>query len=262
MKAKEIVTMGDALSYTEKDWLKYGDNPNPKTREKMIMLAIEQIIQVGPADFTSTQVCDRLGIKRPMINHYFGSRDQFIAEVNWWAYQEWAKHVDRTFRNAPANPTKRLRAFVLGELEFAKRMGGMNILIHYPLVSSAATKILTEQHQRAMQKIFEYHLALLTVTVKDINTGRVSELSFDAENAPKKSLLLPPKYFLAATQISWATHGLASWNSGKHIATHQIGQTSLSSLTTDFAVGKMVDKIVSMANMSDTMLRDMTEDRS
>jgi AcrR family transcriptional regulator len=246
---KQLVTIGDALSYTESDWLKYGDNPNPNTREKMIMLAIEQIIQVGPADFISTQVCDRLDIKRPMINHYFGSRDRFIAEINWWAYQEWAKHVDRSFRNAPANPTKRLRAFILGEIQFAQRMGGMNILLHYPLASSAATKILSEEHQEDMQKIFEYHLALLTITVKDINTGKVSELNFDAENVPKKSLLLQTKYFLAATQISWATHGLASWSSGKHIATHQIENKALSSLTSDFAVGKMVDKIVSMAKI-------------
>jgi AcrR family transcriptional regulator len=246
---KQLVTIGDALSYTESDWLKYGDNPNPNTRDKMIMLAIEQIIQVGPADFISTQVCDRLDIKRPMINHYFGSRDHFIAEINWWAYQEWAKHVDRTFRDAPANPTKRLRAFILGEIQFAKRMGGMNILLHYPLASSAVTKILSEEHQEDMQKIFEYHLALLTATVKDINTGKVSELNFDAENVPKTSLLLQPKYFLAATQISWATHGLAAWNSGKHIATHQIENKSLSSLTSDFAVGKMVDKIVSMAKI-------------
>ena len=247
MKAKLQVPLGDAKDYTERDWLQYGDIPNPTTREKMIMLAIEQIIRVGPADFTAVQVCDRLGIKHPMINHYFGNRDTFMAEVNWWAYREWVKHVDRTFRAAPRDPRKRLRAFVEGEVEWAKRMGGMHILIHYPMVSQSTMTILSEQHQVEMQKLFEYHLALITVCVRDIHKGTVSDFDFDADSVPKRKLVTPPRYVLAATQISWATHGLASWNSGKHVATQHIEDRSLTSLTTQYAVNQMIKRILSFA---------------
>lgn len=250
MKVKNSVTKGDALSYTSKDWLKYGDIPEPNTRQKMIMLAIEQIIHVGPADFSSTQVCDRLNIKHPMINHYFGNRDQFMAEVNWWAYSEWHKNLDRVFRAAPADPTKRLKAFIEGEIAFAQRMGAMNTLIHYPMVSANTMALLTERHQAEMQKIFEYHLALLTVTVKDINKKTVHDLDFGVDNYPAKSLLATPKYVLAATQISWATHGLSSWSSGRHLASANIEQTAINHLTTDVAVSKMIDKIISMATVS------------
>lgn len=245
---KVRVVTGDALSYTASDWLKYGDISEPTTREKMIMLGIEQIIRVGPADFASTQVCDRLDIKHPMVNHYFGSRAQFLAEVQWWAYREWGKYVDRTFRTAPANPRKRLKAFIEAELEWAKRMGGMNILIQYPMVSAETLELLTEQHNAEMTKMFEYHLALITVCVRDIRKGTLTPLDFDAETIPKDNLLKNASYFLAATQVSWATHGLAMWSSGKHIATQQLDQQkSAKNLSTDIAVKQMIKRIMQIA---------------
>ena len=247
MASKPTVVVGDARAYTADDWLKYGDVPNPSTKEKMIMLAIEQIIRVGPADFSAVHVCDRLDIKHPMINHYFGNRHVFMAEVNWWAFREWSKGVDRIFRTAPKNPKKRLRAFIEGEVEFAKRMGGMHLLINYPMVSATTMQILSDEHQAEMQKLFEYHLALITVCVRDIRKRTVSEFDFDADTIPKVKLLTPPKDFLTATQISWATHGLASWSSGRHVATQGLEDLSLTSLTTDYAVKQMVQTIVEMA---------------
>lgn len=247
MNKSKAVVVGDAREYTEKEWLQYGDIPNPNTRQKMIMLGIEQIVRVGVADFVSTQVCDRLDIKHPMVNHYFGSRAQFMAEVQWWAFQEWVKSVDRSFRSAPANPKKRLRAFVEHEVEYAKRMGGMAILIQYPTVSASTMKLLTEQHQADMQKLFEYHLALITLCVRDIRKKTVSPLDFDADSVPRIQLLKTPSDFLTATQISWATHGLATWSSGKHLATEQLDEGVIANITTALAVRKMVDTIMAMA---------------
>lgn len=245
--ASPPVVLGDALDYTDKQWLQYGDVAEPTTKQKMILLAIEQIIRVGPADFNAAQVCDRLNIKHPMINHYFGNRDSFMAEVTWWAFREWSRHVDRVFRSAPSNPRKRLRAFVEGEVEWAKRMKGMHILTNYPMVSAKTMNILSEEHQSEMQKLFEYHLALVTTTVRDIHKNTISDFDFDANTVPKVQLLKNPRYFLIATQISWATHGLASWNSGKHVATQKMGEATIPQLTSQLAVSKMIDTIVDMA---------------
>lgn len=247
MNESTVVAFGDARGYTPTEWLKYGDIPNPNTRQKMIMLGIEQIIRVGVADFVSTQVCERLGIKHPMVNHYFGSRAQFMAEVQWWAYQHWARNVDGLFRNAPAHPRKRLRAFVEGEVEYAKRLGGMAILIQYPTVSASTLSLLTEQHQAEAQRIFEYHLALITLCVRDIRNKTVSPFDFDVHSVPKSKLLKSPRDFLCATEISWATHGLAMWSSGKHLATEKVDEGAISGLTTQIAVKKMIDTIVSLA---------------
>ena len=242
------VSTKDVSKYTSKDWLRLGDIAEPSTREKMILLAIEQIKQVGPVDFNALEVCERLDIKAPMVNYHFGSRDGFIADATWFAYQLWSVQVDAAIRNAPKDPVKRLRAFVQGEVDWAKRMGGMHILINYPLTSSKSQSLLVEKYASQMQKIFDYHLALLRVIIRDIDKGTVNDLAFDADSLPRKEFLLTPGYLLKATQISWATHGLASWSSGKHVPTLHMEKAAFANLTTEIAIKSMIDSIVDMAS--------------
>lgn len=213
----------------------------------MIFLGIDQISDVGPVDFNASVVCELLGIKRPMLTHYFDTKEKYVAEITWTAYRLWASHVDRTFREAPANARERLRAFVEGEVEWARKMGSIHTLINYPMLSAKSLVVLTEEHQAEMQKIFEYHLALLTLTVRDIRRGKTSALDFDADSVPRLALLANPQNFLVATQISFATHGLASWSSGKHIATVNLENPSISELTGEFAARQMIATIVGMA---------------
>ncbi len=248
MKVNSKVVIGDALSYTAKDWLRFGDVAEPTTRQKMILLAIEQITKVGPADFTAVQVCDRLDIKHPMINYHFGSRDNFMAEVSWWAHTEWYKDTVRRYTSAPADPKKRLRAWIEGELAYSKRMGGMQILIQYPMVSANALRIISDRHTAEMQRQFEHTLALLTTTVRDVQRGTVDPLDWDIDTIPKQHLLKDSKYFLTATKMAWTLHGLAMWSSGKHLSTHNIEDPKMSSLTQKFVVESMVKHIVDMAS--------------
>jgi AcrR family transcriptional regulator len=238
----------DALKYKSADWLRFGHVTDPSTKEKMIILTIEQIVKGGPADFNALEICERLQIKAPMVNYYFGNRDGLVAEATWWAYQQWAASVERAFRDAPADPRKRLRAFVEGEVAWAKRMGGMHVLIHYPVTSSQSQQIVITKFQEPMQKLFEFNLALLTVTIRDIQRGTVHSLDFDADSIPRTEFLLTPQYLLKATQISWATHGLASWSCGKHVPTLTLESNPLNNLTAEFAVRQMIGTIVQMAD--------------
>ncbi len=241
------VAKKDVSKYTSKDWLRLGDIAEPSTREKMILLAIEQIKQVGPVDFNALEVCERLDIKAPMVNYHFGNRDGFISEATWFAYELWSKVVDNTVRSAPRDATKRLRAFIVGEIEWAKRMGGMQILVNYPITSSKAQEILIENHAGQMQDIFDYHLALLCVILRDIDRGTVSDFDFDKDSLPRAEFLLHPNYLLTATHIAWATHGLASWSSGEHVPTMHMDKKAFASLTSEIAVKAMIERIVSFA---------------
>ncbi len=217
------------------------------TRDRMIQLAIDQMVERGPMDFNAADVCEQLGIKRPMINHYFGSREKFVAEAIWRAYRDWARNVDESIRNAPRNPRKRLEAFIEGEIAWARRMGPVHTLINYPMVSSTALRALADEYQEPMRLIFEYHLALLTVIARDIDQKTASDLDFTVDTVPRRSLLANPKYFLTATQISWATHGLASWSSGQHVPTATIEDLPKRSLTSEYAVRQMIKTIIAIA---------------
>lgn len=243
--AEEIVA--DALSYTSKDWLLNGDIAEPSTREKMILLAIQEIQSVGPADFNAMRVCDRLGIKHPMVNYHFGNRDGLLAEATWWAYQVWTRNVVASIRTAPANAEKRLRAFVNEEVAWAERMGGMYLLLQYPLSSAGAQDIVSEKYQAEMERIFEYHLALLAVVVSDLRSGKVSPIDFDIDNQPTGSIILNPAAAITAGHIAWMTHGLASWSTGHHISTEGMKSRGIKDISVGIAKKTYVDLIVKVA---------------
>lgn len=231
-------------------WRELGGSDVPTTREKMIMLAVDLIVREGPADFNALRICEDLGLKAPTVNYHFGGRDGLFAEAAWWAYQMWTRQVDEAFRSAPANPRARLRAFVEGEVAWARRMGGMHLVINYPQISSRAGELVAEQHGDAMATFFEYHLALITATVRDIHRGTVHALDFDESSIPKAEFLLTPKYLLTATQISWATHGLATWSAGRHAPTRPLTSRSFGDITTAVAVKNMIATIIAMAEPS------------
>lgn len=241
------VGVPDALRYTAADWLKFGNVADPSTREKMIMLAIEEIQSVGPADFNAMRVCDRLGIKHPMVNYHFGNRDGLLAEATWWAYQAWTDNVVASIRNAPANAEKRLRSFVNDEVAWAERMGGMYLLLQYPLSSAGAQRIVSEKYQSEMERIFEYHLALLAVIIADIRSGKVSSIDFDIDNQPTAYLLLNPVAVISAGHIAWMTHGLASWSTGHHISTEGMKSRSVKDISVGIAKKSYVDLIIKVA---------------
>lgn len=237
----------DALDYKAKDWLKYGSVSEPSTREKMIMLAIEDIIRVGPADFNAFRVCDRIDIKHPMVNYYFGNRDGLLAEATWWAYREWSQNVRNSMRNAPADPEKRLRAFITEETKWAERMGGMYLLLQYPLASAGSHVLVSEKYGKAMQDIFDFHLALLATTIIDLRAGKVSSLDYDENTIPAASLLLHPAEVVASGHVAWMTHGLASWSTGQHTATRQMSSRGIKGLTVEMARSAYVDQIIAVA---------------
>ena len=219
------------------------------TRQKMILLAIDEIINRGPADFNANVVCDKLEIKHPMVNYHFGNRDGLLAEATVYVHDAWTQNLFEKVISAPQSPKKRLRAYVESEVEWAKRMGGMSVLIHYPISSRGSQEIVAEKYADHMKRNFEFNLATLTHLIIDIRNGKSTPIDFDLSNYPRVELVLRhPKAFLAATQIAWATHGLASWSSGDHIATRGLEEpTKLPSFTTKFAVDEYIKTIIKIA---------------
>ena len=241
----------DALSYTSEQWLRFGTNPTPNTREKMILLAIEEIIQTGPGDFNAKVVCERLGIAYPMINHNFGDRDGLISEAVMTAHDAWCKGVEAAFKTAPADPRKRLKSFIEHEVSWSIKMQGMGVLMHYPTVSTRVSQAVMENFGERMRRNFEFHLALITTTIVDIRSKKVSALDFTIENFPRTQLVVAhPAAFTAATSISWATHGLAMWSGGDHVATNRLATDTLGELTANFVKNQHIKNIMAIAEGS------------
>ena len=239
--------LSDAQEYTAVDWLKLGPVAEPSTREKMIMLAIEDIRDVGPADFSPMRVCDRLGLKHPLVNYHFGNRDGLLAEATWWAYQQWSINVVNSIQKAPANPEKRLRAFVVEEAKWAEKFEGMYLLLQHPLASYDSQMLVKERYQKEMEEIFDYHLALLAVIIADLRSGKVSSVDFDKDHIPRTMTLTNSAAVLTAGHIAWMTHGFASWSAGHHVSTKSMESRGVKDLTLSIAKKTYVDLIVKVA---------------
>ncbi len=213
--------------------LRFGSMESLSTRDKMIVLTLEGISDSGPADFNAFEVCDTLGIKHPMVNYHFGNRDGMIAEATWWLYQRWITNVTSAILKAPADPRKRITAFVNESIEGARKLGGAYLLLHYPLSSKNSQNILEEEHHDDMERKMEFVLALLATSVRDLRAGTVSALDFDETTIPRTQILRDAPVAMAASHIAWMVHGVAAWSSGNHLATNRM---SLRNVTKDISV--------------------------
>jgi AcrR family transcriptional regulator len=239
--------LSDARDYGADEWLNLGPVSEPSTRQKMIMLAIEDIRDVGPADFSPMRVCDRLGLKHPLVNYHFGNRDGLIAEATWWAYQLWSKNVVDSIQKAPANPEDRLRAFVVEEAKWAEKFEGMYLLLQHPLASYDSQILVKQRYQKEMEQLFEYHLALVAVCVADVRSGKISSVDFHKDNMPRTMALTNPNAVLTAGHIAWMTHGFASWSAGHHVSTKSMDARAIKNLSVQIAKKTYADLIVKVA---------------
>ncbi len=225
-------------------WLRYGTDPNPTVRERIVYLTIEELCQAGPGDFNAKDVCDRLGVKYPMINYYFGGRDGLIAEAVAMAYERSVDDLKAAVNAAPRDPEKRIRAWIAFDVEAARRQKGLGVLMQYPIISKGSYETLKDELHGQLQKAFEFYLAIVNILVSDIRTGRVTDIDFEADTVPRRKLLANPTIALDTTSVTWALHGLVMWSTGSHLVS---ARSSDPSFSTDLAVRRHINNIIAIA---------------
>jgi AcrR family transcriptional regulator len=218
------------------------------TRERLILLAIDEIIRSGPSDFNARIVCDRLQVKQSMVPYHFGSRDGLITEATIWAFRDWSRHAIDILRRTRGDGETRLRAYVKAEIDWAIRVGALALLVQYPTLSEPVRIQLDEKHGQEMRRVLEFHLAVLTDLVIDIRTGSTNPLGYDESNYPGvENAVQNPTEFLAATSISWAAHGIQMWTSGSHLSTQSFWSLDIPKVAVKFAMKNHIDEIVAIA---------------
>jgi AcrR family transcriptional regulator len=218
------------------------------TRERMILLAIDEMLKHGPADFNARFVCERLGVQQSMIPYHFGSRDGLIVESTIWAYRDWSHYATDVLRNTSGTGEKRLRAYINAELEWASRMGPIALLVQYPMLSEPVRASLHEKYGDEMRRKLEFHLAALSDIVLDIRTGSNTPLDYDDTSYPPiENAIIHAREFLTASSISWASHGLAMWASGNHMSTQSFWTLDAGKISAKFSIKNHIDEIVAIA---------------
>ena len=214
----------------------------------MILLAIEQIVERGPVDFNSGLVCDQLGIKHPMIKHYFGSKENLLSEALLWGFRDWHRVLSESWNKPSKNPEQLLIKKIKNEIEWGRQMKAMAILSHYPMVSENTRKIISVTHTNEMQALFEYHLAALTKLIVAIRNKVPFSIDFDEKTYPRTELVIKhPQAFIAAASISWASHGLVVWSSGDHLSTRGFMSETVAGVSSKIAIEAHMNNILKIA---------------
>ena len=207
---------------TDDYWLQWGDEPQPHMRQKIIYLTFEEVANVGPGAFSVASVCDRLGITYPMVNHYFGGRDQLLAEGAYLAYIRYVNSLWTAVAQAAEEPVERLAAWMREQIGWTRRMAGWGALLNFPVASLNVSEIMDRQFRDDMQRHFEWNIAGLAVLVDDVRRNTVTIDGPKLDDSDRSDLLADTELVGLAATVSLATLGAAVWNAGQHLPSAKI----------------------------------------
>ena len=203
-------------------WLRFGDVPQPPMRDKIIVLTAEEVATVGPAEFNVASVCDRLGVTHPMVNHYFGGRDNLLAETAYVVYQRYIDSLWKAVRQAPPEPRARLRAWMSQQITGTDELGGWGGILNYPASSVHISGLLEERYGEDIRGLFETNIIRLGVLVQDLRGELTTSLDQIDVAALRAQFLADPQIMARAATVAWSTLGVAVWNAGQHLASSKI----------------------------------------
>jgi AcrR family transcriptional regulator len=212
-------------SLTDEYWLNWGEEAQPQMRWKIIYLTFEEVAKMGPGVFSVARVCDRLGITYPMVNHYFGGRDELLAEGSFHAYVRYVKSLWRAVDGSRMDPVSRLEAWMTEQINWTRKMAGWGALLNYPVASLKVTEILDRKFRPEMQRYFEWNLAGLAVLVNDVRQGSVTTDRPSLDNSDRSDLLADTELVYMTASVAFSTLGASVWNAGQHLPSAKIPLT-------------------------------------
>jgi AcrR family transcriptional regulator len=204
-------------SLDENYWLKYGSDPQPSMRVKILFVTFDEIAEAGPGSFNVSSVCDRLGITYPMVNHYFGGRDSLIAEAAHMVYARYVERLWTAVQAAPRDPRERLKAWILAQIKETHDMGGWGAVLNYPLAAKEVSAEISANFGKEMARGFELNMARLGMLILDIRRGKVSDSDFAHGRVPRSQLLADPELQALLPVVGWGVIGASVWLAGRHL---------------------------------------------
>lgn len=188
-------------------------------RERIILETISRVAVVGPTTFNVKDVCATLGISNSLINHHFGNRDKMLAEITERVYADYVRIIWQVSDAAGPTQTDKLRAWINASVDWNVANSGWALLLNYPVASLEITKALDDFHRTEMRLWAEFNLSRLTVLVRNIMRGTDDDFPWALGEIPSEEILSDVRATSVAGTVGWSTHGLAVWQSGRHLPT-------------------------------------------
>jgi AcrR family transcriptional regulator len=227
---------------TDEFWLKYGNEPQPSMRLKILYVTFEEVAKAGPMSFNVASVCDRLGITYPMVNHYFGGRDALIAEAAHMIYDRYIDRLWEAVEAAPKNPKDRLAAWIVAEIHETREMGGWGSVLNYPLAAKEVSELIYGSFGQEMTAGFELNLARLGQLILDVRRDEVSGIVLLRSRLPRTELLTNPVLQSLVPTLAWSTLGASVWFAGQHLPSRKVPEfATMVNVLIDNHVKRMIE---------------------
>jgi len=210
----------------EKFWLKYGVNPAPLMREKILFVTMSDVARVGPSAFNVGVVCEALEISNSLINHHFGGRDELIAEAVVQTYQRYVEDIWMA-AVAQVTPESRLRAWIETSVTRQVEMRGLASILNYPTASLDVTNIVHERFGKLMADLGALNMARLIQLVGDVRRDSVSTTELVLGEVRGSELAADPHMTVLGASIGWSVLGMSVWNTGPHLPTANAPETAM-----------------------------------
>ncbi len=188
-------------------------------RERIIHETIGRVAVVGPTSFNVKDVCASLGISNSLINHHFGNRDKMLAEITERVYADYVRIIWQLSDEAGPTQVDKLRAWMNASVDWNVANSGWALILNYPVASLEITQALDDFHRAELKMWAEYNLARLTILVRNILRDENTEFTWTIGEIPAEEILRDAKAASIAGTVGWSTHGLAVWQSGRHLPT-------------------------------------------
>ncbi len=192
-------------------------------RDRLLELTIAQVEQHGDG-FKLTTVAEEAGVTLAMVNHYFGNRDDLVAEAAFTIYYEYIESLRKAFDDAENTPEARLTAWIRGQIGFQAQKRGWSVIFNYPAAVPGVSSALNRKFGPQVKALFELNIARLFTLVRDVADGKVTPQNYTVTDYPREELLSDREIVASASSIAWSTLGASIWAAGEHMPSQSSGE--------------------------------------
>lgn len=185
-------------------------------RNRILELTIKEVEQHGNG-FKLQEVVDQAGVTMAMVNHYFGNRDNLVAEAAFTIYADYIEALNSAFRSAENTPEERLAAWIRAQIGYAALRKGWSVIFNYPAAVPTVAAALQTKFGNEVKHLFELNIARLLRLVRDVADGHVTEQNYGVGDFPREELMSDPSMVTMASSIAWSTLGASIWAAGEHM---------------------------------------------
>lgn len=184
----------------------------PSARRQLIDATIRHLSAQGPASVRPQDICEELGLSKPLVNYHFGSRDGLILEAMATAYEAYVDELMAAADASGNDPVGRLLAWIDRQVDWTADNPGLAAALDFPAVAIGTPNPADPAQQRL-------------AAAGTRNFGNLQQLVREAR-AQLRGIGDPAELEagdvgFAAAVVGWLALGMSVWVGGDHLPTRE-----------------------------------------